>query len=502
MKILSPSQIAFIDNQTIENEGINSIELMERAAIAFFNAFTLDTHRFDKVIHIFCGPGNNGGDGLAVGRKLIESGKNVILYEIDINSKNETPDFLENKKRLKALEKEIVVINNENDFPVIDKDDLIIDALFGIGLNRSPDGIFKKLIRHINESGAAIYAMDIPSGLFADKPSLDLDAIMKADYVFTFQVPKLSFFLPDTADFIGDFKILDIGLDSETIAEQTAYAILITEEVADNLLLKRKRFDHKGTYGHLGVVGGSYGKIGAVLLAVSGAFKSGAGLVTAIIPKCGYQITQTKIPEAMAITDSSMNELTNVEIPENIDTIAVGMGMGTAANTLLFFEKLLTKAQVPILIDADGLNCLSINQELLLFIPPKSILTPHPKELERLIGTWENDFEKIEKAVAFSKKYQVIIVIKGAFTMIVDEEKLYINTTGNPGMATAGSGDALSGIISGLLVQKYKPLNAAILGVYLHGLSGNLAAEEMDINSIMATDLIDFLPRAFKRLRK
>lgn len=498
MKILSASQISLADDVTVSNQQIASIDLMERAAGAFVEAFMKDFATFANLIHIFCGPGNNGGDGLAIGRILIEFGLKVKIYAIG-NSKSK--DFLINRKRLSDINIPLMPFHDDTTI-YIAPDDLIIDAIFGIGLNRNPTGNFKRAINILNNSRAIICSVDIPSGLFAEKAVTDKESVVKADIVFTFQMPKFAFFLPDSSEFIKDFKIIDIGLDEDFIESSPHLAQIITHSQAKALLRKRNKFGHKGTFGHLGVVGGSFGKIGSIILSSKAAFRTGAGMVTAIVPKCGYEIVQTAIPEVMTITDSSENDLESAIVPDFIDCLAVGMGMGTSEKAQSFLENLLRIQNRPILIDADGLNCLAKNSWLLNLIPKNSVLTPHPKELERLIGKWDDDFQKIEKARSFSVKYSVVVLIKGAYSMTIYHDSIYINSTGNPGMATAGSGDTLSGIIAGLLAQGYDSLSATVLGTYIHGMAGDLAASEGDENSVMAGDLIEYLPRVFKILRK
>lgn len=501
MKILTPEQMYQADIITIRNEKINSTDLMERAG-------TVLTDRILKVISkkqkisIFCGTGNNGGDGLVIGRLLLQYKYDVKIFVMKY-SKKYSNDMLENYNRFFQLHKNnIKIIQNETDFPDLSDTDVIIDCIFGIGLNRSPESGIKNLIIHLNRKVALKIAVDIPSGLFANAPILDPDAVFRAHLVLTLQVPKLAFFLPDSASFFDSYEVLDIGLDSDFISEVNPLATVLTEALILKQYHPREKFGHKGTFGHAVIIGGSYGKIGAIILASKAAFRMGAGLVTAFIPKCGYEILQTSLPEAMVLTDENQEILSGIKLDFSPNSIAMGMGMGTSVKTMEAFRKFLASYKKPMIIDADGLNCVSKNPDLLETIPEYSILTPHPGELKRLIGMWNNDYEKIEKAKEFARKHKIVLIVKGAYTMIFSEDEIYINSTGNPGMGTAGSGDTLSGILAGLTAQGYAPKSAALLGVYIHGLAGDLATNHLGQESVMASDIISFLPEALRQIQK
>lgn len=501
MKIFDKDHIYKADEATIKNQNITSDQLMERAAEQLFIWLNGNLKNKKAKLHIFCGIGNNGGDGLALARMLHETDYNVVAYVVDF-SKKRSKDFLTNLDRLKQQKLWPNVIDEDDSFPEISPDDVIIDAIFGIGLNRPAEDWLRDLIIHLNKSNAFILSVDVPSGLYLDEIPEDKEAIIKANYTLTFQVHKLVFFLPETAAYVGKFEVLDIGLDKDFIAKAKTNMFLISREEAKMLYKKRSKFSHKGTYGHSLVIGGSYGKMGSIVLTAKAALKIGAGKVTGIIPKCGYSIFQTSIPEAMTITDENEKQLENAELLIPSETICIGPGLGTEEKTINFLKDVLSFQKKTLLIDADGLNILSENKELLKNIPQKSVLTPHPKELERLIGKWKNDFDKLQKAKEFSKKHKIVLVIKGAYTITIAEETLYVNTTGNAGMATAGSGDVLSGVISGLLAQNYDSAIAAVLGVYLHGKAGDLALENESEESLIAGDIITHLGKAFKHLLK
>lgn len=497
MKIFKVKHLAKADQITIKKEGITSAQLMERAATGVFREIHKQLNHAQIPIKIFCGIGNNGGDGLVVGRLLREEGYNVAVYIVNF-TKDRTPDFLLNYNRLKDMGKPgSILLQEEEDFPEISSKDFVIDAIFGIGLNRAAEGWVAALIKHINNSRAFIMSIDMPSGLFSNKATSPDDAVVRANYTITFQAPKLVFYLPQSAEYVGDIQVLDIGLDREFLNSVPAEAHLIEKEEALKLYIPRKVFSHKGDYGHSLIIGGSYGKIGSICLTATSTLRTGAGLVSIYSPECGYQILQTVVPEAMVLTDEGEKELRNINFDLQPDVICFGMGAGTSDETLKTFETFLRSVEKPLVIDADGLNMLSGKKALLELIPPKSVLTPHPKELERLIGKWKDDFEKIRNAKKFSKKYDVVLVMKDARTLVIYEDDIYINNTGNPGMATAGAGDVLAGVITGLISQKYQPLNAAVLGTYIHGKAGDITATKLSYQGMIAGDITLNLGNAF-----
>lgn len=502
MKIFSAEQLREADRVTLEKQGITSDELMERAASLVFNEIHKRLQGAQIPVKIFCGIGNNGGDGLVIGRLLIEEGYDVTIYVVNYSDQR-SQQFLTNYDRVKNRTKKWPqLLKSEEDFPVLKAGDFIVDAIFGVGLNRPLVPWVGNLVRHINASGAFVLAVDMPSGLMADAPTEDKEAIIKADYTITFQAPKMSFYLPETAAFKGDLQILDIGLDRGFLKDVPAKVSLISKPEARALYRRRSKFSHKGTYGHALMVGGSYGKMGSVCLSGTAALKSGAGMLTFFVPKCGYEIAQTLLPEAMVLTDADEKALTNINFDLDPTVIGFGVGVGTAEDTVRAFESLLKKNKKPMVIDADGLNILARNKHLLELLPEASVLTPHPKELERLIGAWENDFEKIEKVRELVDKYKLILVLKGAYTFITAPENTYINTSGNPGMATAGSGDVLTGILTGLICQGYQPLAAALFGVFIHGKAGDLAAEDESFEGVIAGDIAQYTGKAILSLFK
>ncbi len=500
MKILTAEQLSEADKITIEKQNITSEELMERAATLVFNEIHNRLNGAPIPIKVFCGIGNNGGDGLVIARHLIQHGYHVTVYVVNYSDKR-SDDFLANYKKLKSITKVWPqLIKGEDNFPEINTGDFVIDAMFGIGLNRPIEGWVAKLVRSINDSKAFTLAIDMPSGLFSDQAPVSDAAVIEADFTLSFQAPKLVFFLPETMDYVGDLQVLDIGLDRKFLAEVSSRIHLIEKVEAANLYQPRKTNSHKGDYGHALIVGGSYGKIGSVLLTATAALKTGSGLCSLYIPECGYNIVQTGLPEAMVLTDKDSEQITAYPEDFEADVVCFGMGAGTSQKTVGALEALLNSVKKPIVIDADGLNILSSNKRLLDLLPKNSVLTPHPGELKRLIGEWQGDFDKLEKAKNFSKKYDVILVIKGAHSFTIKGDEIYINNSGNPGMATAGSGDVLSGVITSLIGQSYESLTAAIVGVYLHGRSGDLAANELGYESVLAGDIAQNIGKAIKDL--
>jgi len=501
MKFFTAEQIYAADKFTIEKQQISSHDLMERAAIQIFNWLHLRMQGAQVKIHLFCGIGNNGGDGMALARHLKEHGYHIEVNVVNYSDKR-SKDFLINLDRLKDRKIWPHFLESGTEFPKIGKDDIIVDAIFGIGLNRTPDIWVANLMQHLNDSEAFILAVDVPSGVFMDKAVINENAVIRANHVLSFQVPKLIFFLPETGVYSNQWEVLDIGLDPEFLMDTNVEFELIGKNEVLPFYRPREKFSHKGTYGHSLIIGGSYGKIGAVTLAAKACLTIGSGLVTAYVPKCGYYPIQTSLPEAMVITDSVEDRIHHIEFNIVPSVIGIGVGLGMAQETATAFSNFLDKVNAPLVIDADGLNILAKDKELLKKLPSKTVLTPHPKELERLIGKWKDDFDKLKKAKTFSKKYDIILVIKGAHTITIYDNHGYVNSTGNPGMATAGSGDVLTGIITGLIAQGYDILKAVLFGVYLHGRAGDIAIEHTGYQALTASKLIENLGMAIIDLFK
>jgi len=504
MKILNAEQIRATDSYTIENEPIKSIDLMERAAEKCSKWVTDFFHK-DTYFKIICGMGNNGGDGLAIARLIIKEGYNVEVLIVPFFSKA-SDDFNENRKRLDSVKGiKVTEIKEASDIIVTDIKDkhvAIIDAILGSGLSKPVDGKLAEVIQRINSLGCPVVSIDMPSGLMMeDNSAADRKNIVNATFTLTFETPKLAFLFADNAKHVGDWFIMDIGLDKGFIAAQKSINYFVTEDMIVPMLKPRARFSHKGTFGHALLVCGSYGKIGAAVLAAKACLRSGVGLLTVRVPKCGYAIMQSSVPEAMVDADENENEFTGIKDVANSNVIGVGPGIGQSQQTANGLKLLIQNSKLPMVIDADALNILSENKTWLAFLPIGSILTPHPGEFERLVGKQANNYQTHLTQIEFARKHRIYLVLKGAYTSIATPNgEVYFNSTGNPGMATGGSGDTLTGIITGLLAQGYTSNQAAILGVYLHGLAGDIAANELGQEALIAEDISNCLGKAYKHL--
>jgi NAD(P)H-hydrate epimerase len=498
MKIFTTSQIHELDKYTIAYEPVASLDLMERAAQKFTKAFIREVPS-SRRIFIFAGPGNNGGDALAIARLLIAENYAVETYLLN-NKDQLSVDCKKNKIQFLSLSHSHFHEIKEK-LPAIDikKEDIIIDGLFGSGLNKAVTGLAADFIRLMNVSHAKIYAIDIPSGLFGENNEHNIpENIVKAYKTFTFHSPKLAFLLQDNAPYTGKWTVLDIGLHPKGI-ENLQTDIYFTEKTDIAPLIHcRNRFAHKNNFGHALIVAGSRGKIGAGVLSAKACLKSGAGLVTTHVPACGEIIMQTAFPEAMVDADKEMNLISEVNRLESFSAIGIGPGIGTSEKTKAAVERLLAQYKKPLILDADALNIISQQREWLKIIPAHSILTPHVGEFDRLMGNSATAYERLNKARNLAAEYNCIVVLKGAFTAIcLPNKEVHFNSTGNQGMATAGSGDVLTGLLTGLLAQSYAPTEVAKIGVYIHGLAGDIAAEKNSCESMLAGDIIENIGKAY-----
>ena len=501
MKILSAEQIRAADAYTLEHESIKSIDLMERAALACVEWITYHFSEETKVIAI-CGMGNNGGDGLAISRLLHDKGHNVEVYIAPYFSKA-SDDFSANRKKLEDIKGiKVVEISKAEEITISNEPTIIIDAILGSGLSKPVEGKVAELIQHINSLKCPIVAIDISSGLMMeDNSKLDRKNIINATATLTFEAPKLAFMFADNAQHVGDLYILNIGIDKQFLSEQKSLNHYITREKIAATIHPRPKFSHKGNYGHALLIAGSYGKMGAAVLAGKSCLRAGVGLLTMHIPKCGYWIVQVSVPEAMASVDDEVEFFSGVKDISMFNAIGIGPGIGTDESTEQGLKLLLQQVNAPIVLDADALNILAENRTWLSFLPAGSILTPHPGEFARLAGRPANSYEAYVMQKEFAVKHAVYLILKGAYTSIATPDgEVYFNSTGNPGMATGGSGDTLTGIITSLLAQGYSKKQAAIVGVYLHGLAGDIAANEMGENSLIAEDITNCLGKAYKEL--
>lgn len=493
MKILSSQAIRTVDAKTIEYNGMLSHELMEMAASAFTDYFIEKYSSKDNNVALFCGTGNNGGDGVAVARFLHIVGYTVKLFLVEVSDKYSN-DCLLNVDRAKKAGIDIIKITSVDELPSLDDVNVIVDAIFGTGLSRPLNGLAKDVIERINGSHKTVVSIDIPSGLFMDKATT---MGVNATETVTFQIPKLALFLPLNNQFVGHLSMVDIGLDVNAISEAETDMFYLTSNAMACLLNPLAKYTHKGTQGHALVIGGSLGKIGAVTLASKAALKSGCGLVTAYVPQCGTTVIQSSFPEAMVLQDNSNTHISSISYTIKPSAIAIGMGMDQHKETKQALHDFLCNASTPLVIDADALNILSKHSDWLKYLQPNTILTPHPGELSRLIGKWDDDFDKIARTRQLARQYNLIVIVKGAHSLIINSNNLYVNSSGTPSLATAGSGDVLSGVIAGLLAQGYEPIVAAQLGVYIHGETANITSQEINPRSFIASDIINNIGKVY-----
>ena len=497
MKIFSTSQVRSLDAYTIEHEPVASIDLMERAAQAIFEAYA-KSFDLQRPVLVVAGPGNNGGDALALARILVwvKSDVRVLL----LHNGKLSADCETNLQRLRNLKAEIITeITDSFAFSNVNKETVIVDGIFGSGLSRPAEGIFAEAIDHINRSGCEVLSIDVPSGLHGElNPDISVP-IVKATRTFTLQFPKLAFLLPETGIFAGNWSVLDIGIHPEAISQtETRYFFIKKKDIQPKIKI-REKFSHKGTYGHVLIFAGSRDMAGAAVLSSEAALRSGAGLVTVHSASCNRIILQTAVPEVIFESDNNEHCISEFRDLTKFNAIAIGPGIGQTGETSFFLKSILSAYSNPIVLDADALNLIAAN-DLPHLIPENSILTPHPKEFERLFGKSTNSYDRLQKASTIAQTHKIIIILKGAHTQIfMPNGKIYFNSTGNAGMATAGSGDVLTGIMVGLLAQGYQPQDAALTGVFLHGLAADLITETEE--TMLASDIIRGLKLAFRTLR-
>lgn len=503
MKILNGKQTNEVDQETLKKQGISSWQLMERASLAAFSAIQkILSKRSVDTVHLFCGTGNNGGDGLAIAYHLFTKGYCVKVYKVCFSSST-SQDFALNEKRLReeaAITLHTLRVQEDISLCIQEKD-VVVDAIFGVGLNKSLPDFVRHLIAQLNSSKAYKIAIDVPSGMYVHQATPAHAEVFRADVCLTFELPKLPFLLPETGVFLDHFIVLSIGLDAVAIQSQATPYLYMDWAFVKNIYQPRKRFSHKGTFGSVLLVGGQEGMIGSILLAAKAAMRSGAGKAHVMLPAQAHANLHHYVPEALAIPHASPHNISFTQVDSSFQ-LGIGMGIGTHEEVVSIFKKYLKQATRAILVDADGLTILSLYPDLLAYMPSHSIITPHPGELKRLIGEWENDFDKLKKIQTFARKHHLIVVAKDAYTCICDGDSFYFNTTGNAGMATAGSGDVLSGVITSLLAQQYPPLEAAQLGVFVHGLAGDIALSKESKESLVASDLLKNLGKAFSKLQK
>ena len=503
MKILTSSQLKELDKYTIAHEPIASIDLMERAAIALTNAIIRRWDKSFKMV-VFAGPGNNGGDALAVARMLSQRGYHVEVFLFNTKGKL-SEECQTNLERLKMCGSVYFTeISTQFDPPELTESHVVIDGLFGSGLNKPLSGGFAAVVKYINASKAQVAAIDIPSGLMGEDNTYNIrQNIVHADVTLSIQLPKLSFLFPENEDVVGEWELLDICLKQSYIDATASPFSILGEEVIRPIIKPRKRFAHKGSFGHGLLIAGSYGMAGASILSAKACLRSGIGLLTVHTPIHNHDILQISVPEAIVQTDIHERYFAQPTDLSRYKAIAIGPGLGQEEDTALAMMEQIQGSNLPIILDADAINILSTHRNWLSRLPKRCILTPHLGELERLIGKCMDTYERLTKVKELAAYLQSYIIVKGAWTTIVTPEgEYFFNPTGNPGMATGGSGDVLTGILLALVAQGYSREEACKLGVYIHGLAGDIAAEEMTETGMISSDIINALPNAWKKIRQ
>ena len=501
IKVFSAEQIRQADEATLRQENISEINLMERAA-ACCTSWILENIPPGVSFAIFCGKGNNGGDGLAIARQLFSRGKNIDVYLVD-GTGNESDCFTQNLKAWKSIPgNSTILLSDSKSIPDFTSSTIIIDALFGIGLSRSVESPVAEIIQEINSSPCKIISIDVPSGLFCDQVTEAIKNVVAAHHTLTFSYAKQAFFYPEYAHLTGNIEILDIHLNKDFERKTAAIAQIPTDANINSMLGSRPSFGHKGTFGHALLLVGSTGKSGAALLSTQSCLRSGVGLVTVRTPKeCALPI-QIAAPEAMCNADEHAHYLTEIVKPEGYSAIGVGPGIGMDHQSGNVLKRLIQDYKSPMVLDADALNHLADNPTWLNFLPAGCILTPHLGEFNRLAGKIADPFERTKKQLEMAKKYNCYILLKGKYSALAcPDGQLFFNPTGNHGMAKGGSGDVLTGLITGLLAQGLSPLKAALCGAYLHGLAGDFCAQKTHPNSMTSGDIISFFADAFKAVK-
>ena len=503
MKIFTSAQIHELDKFTIENEPVKSIDLMERSAKAITQAIT-EVWGSQTPVIIFAGPGNNGGDALAVGRMLCDKGYDVCAYLFNVSG-HLSEDCVINRKRLfDKKSKALIEVTQEFEPPQLDAGTLVVDGLFGSGLNKPLAGGFASLVKYINASPAQVVSIDIPSGLMTEDNTYNVRTnIIRANLTLTLQLPKLSFLFPENQMYIGRLKVLDIRLSKQGIDKIDANYTLIEENDIRPRLLHRDPFAHKGKMGNALIIAGSYGMGGASVLATKACLRAGAGKVTTHTPKRNSLLLQISVPEAIIQFDREETIFSEAVDTEDFNAVGIGPGLGTSEQTAIAIIAQLRRTQCPVVADADAINVIANHRAWLQQLPKGIIMTPHPKEFDRLEGPSTDSYERLMKARDLAQRLHGYILVKGHHTSLcLPDGHIMFNSTGNAGMATAGSGDVLTGIITGLLARGYKHEDACVVGMYLHGLAGDIAARELGIESVIASDLIKYIPQAFKRINE
>ncbi|MDE5972077.1 MAG: NAD(P)H-hydrate dehydratase [Muribaculaceae bacterium] len=503
MKIFTTEQLREIDRATIEADGITALQLIERMAEGV-TAEVIGMLHANMRIAIFAGPGNNGADALAVARLLVAQGYRPAVFLFNRGGDRLSAECAECKRKLLEMGADVdfTEVTGLFNLPPLSRHDLVVDGLFGSGLREGLTGGFREMVKYINDSGATIVSIDVPSGLFGDwNPKSVHRNMIHATVTLSAQFPRLSFMMADNAAIVGRWKTIDIGLNPSVIRRTSAPFHLVEHSDVSRILKPRQPFCSKADFGSLMLVAGSYGMMGAAVMAAKGALRAGVGKVTVYSPRCGFDVMQSAVPEAMFQAANSDIFISDIRPQHECTTVALGPGIGSRDETVSALENFLKRQEQPVVLDADALNCIARQQNLMHMVPVLSVLTPHAAEFDRMFGPQPCAEARLVKAIEVSRYHNVLIVLKGRYTTVIRPDgRLYFNSSGNAAMATPGSGDVLTGVIAALMAQGYKPEVAALAGVYIHGLAGDIAAEAEGQYGVTAGDIAANIGRAIKSL--
>lgn len=501
MKILTTSQFKDLDKAAAENMDKGMVDLVDKTALALSD-WVREHISVSNSILVFAGTGNNGADGIALARLLHEEHYKTYVYLINYSDKRSEA----NTRQLELYKQSggaIMVIDDAGKLPDLDSKTIVIDALLGTGSNRKMEGLLLETVKYLNEQKAVRIAIDLPSGLNPDSHSEG--PAVEANITLVLEAPKLALMFAENEKYVGEWYLIPLNLHPAFIRNLKTQLHLISADLATNIIKShpRKKFSHKGTFGKALIAGGSRGKYGAVLMAVNAALRSGCGYVTAHIPAEAAAIMHTVSPQTLVEADKGEKEITTIPDPALYDAFAIGIGMGVSRNTESALESFLDLVELEhnVVLDADAINIIAKSKHLQGMLSPNTIITPHIKEFERLAGKADNDYERMEQLQNLSAKLNCIIILKGAHTMVsLPDGHIFFNSTGNVGLAKAGSGDALTGLLAGLLAQGLQSFEAALLGIYIHGLAADLAAKTTGTRSMLIEDVIGKFAEAFNSI--
>jgi hydroxyethylthiazole kinase-like uncharacterized protein yjeF len=516
MKVVTAEQMRNIDRKTVEGYGIPGAVLMERAGLAV----SLKIREFfeKRKVVVLAGSGNNGGDGIVVARDLFNRGWNAKVIVLAKEGKL-SPDCLVQYRIAKKMGVPMVFRTNVSGADLHSA--VVVDAIFGTGLSKPLMSPLSDVVRFLNASEVSVVSVDIPSGIFSDNGQVMGEAV-RADYTVTFGLPKVGHVIYPGAEHCGKLFVENIGFPEELLTSDAIALQTVERTVASALVPERPVYSYKGDYGHVLVVAGSKGKTGAALMTARACLRAGAGMVTIGIPETLAGAFQSRVTEEMVLPLPDNGGVLAADalspilefLDKRADVLAMGPGLTAGPGIIKILEALLPAAAVPMVLDADAINAISGKTDILSKVKSPIVLTPHPGEMARLLRTrsrgadeteLRNSIERdrINTALSFAQNSGTYLVLKGVPTIIAEPEgRVFLNTTGNPGMATAGAGDVLTGVIAGCVGQGMSPLDASVLGTYLHGLSGDIASSKKGMHSLVAVDLIEILPEAFRELSK